>query len=189
MPWLGMFAAVLAGGAAGCVTGLLQTKLGIHPILSGILTMSGLYSVNLFIMGASSNLSLIGQNTVFTFAINGLGMEKELAKTLLALLFCIICVVLLSFFFKTHLGLCIRATGNNEDMVRASSLCGLHQDHRARAIGNACCRAFRRVVAQYQALRDISSGVGMWSSPGFEVIIGEVILGQALRSPWAGDPQ
>ncbi len=59
-PYLGILAAFLAGAAAGCVTGFLQTKVGIHPILAGILTMSGLYSVNLFVLGAKSNLSLIG---------------------------------------------------------------------------------------------------------------------------------
>ena len=67
-PFLGMFLGMLAGALAGVVTGLLQTKLMIHPVLSGILTMSGLYSINIMIMGESSNLSLINGTTVFRLA-------------------------------------------------------------------------------------------------------------------------
>ena len=76
-PLLGLVAALLAGAAAGCVTGLLHTKLEIHPILSGILTMSGLYSINLLAMGNSSNLSLINSNTIFKIAINAFTLSGK----------------------------------------------------------------------------------------------------------------
>ena len=122
-PILGLAGAVAAGAAAGVVTGLLQTKLGIHPILSGILTMSGLYSVNLFALGSRSNLSLIGVDSVFT-KVRDLApaLNREVGKTGVALLFALLAAGVLIWFFTTHLGLCIRATGNNADMVRASSI-------------------------------------------------------------------
>ena len=100
-PLLGLAAALLAGAAAGMVTGLLHTKLGIHPILSGILTMSGLYSVNLLAMGNSSNLSLINSTTIFKMASNLLPfLDKDIVKLLVALLFTAACTILLILFFQ-----------------------------------------------------------------------------------------
>ena len=94
-PFLGIILAVLAGALAGAVTAFLQTKLFIHPVLAGILTMSGLYSINLWVMGGSSNLSLIGKDTIFKSLQNVFGMDANLAKTVLAVLAAGICVVLL----------------------------------------------------------------------------------------------
>ena len=122
-PLLGVLLGFLAGCLGGAVTGVLQTKLQIHPILAGILTMSGLYSVNLAVMGSSSNLSLVGLDTLFHMSFDLFSsMDKEIVKLLLPALFCLVLVVLLALFFKTHEGLCIRATGDNEEMVRASSI-------------------------------------------------------------------
>ena len=122
-PFLGLTAAVFAGFAAGIVTGFLQTKAKIHPILAGILTMSGLYTVNITIMGAP-NVSLIGKKRFYDgFAsLFGENSSGDLPKMILAAVICAICVALLIMFFKTVLGLCIRATGGNKDMVRASSI-------------------------------------------------------------------
>ncbi len=178
-PLLGLLAALLAGAAAGCVTGILHTKLHIHPILSGILTMSGLYSVNLMAMGNSSNLSLINANTIFKMAGDLLPfLDKDLVKLLVALCFSALVLILLILFFKTHVGLCIRATGDNEDMVRASSI---HVDHTkilALAVSNAIIGFSGGLIAQYQSFADINSGVGILVVGLASVIIGEVLLGR-----------
>ena len=122
-PLAGVLLGFLAGSLGGAVTGVLQTKLRIHPILAGILTMSGLYSVNLAVMGSSSNISLVGLDTLFRLAVDLLpGVDKEIVRLLLAGLFCAAVVAALALFLKTHIGLCIRAAGDNEDMVRASSI-------------------------------------------------------------------
>lgn len=153
-PFLGLMAAVFAGFAAGIVTGFLQTKAKIHPILAGILTMSGLYTVNITIMGAP-NVSLIGKKRFYDgFAsLFGENSSGDLPKMILAAVICAICVALLIMFFKTVLGLCIRATGGNKDMVRASSI-----------------------------NTDVNSGSGMIVIGLASVIIGEVIFGKRSLS-------
>jgi putative ABC transport system permease protein len=177
-PFLGILLAIVAGAAAGSVTGLLHTKLGIHPILSGILTMSSLYSVNLFVLGSRSNLSLIGKDSVFSQMLSLLPEDKELVKTAIPLLFCLICAGILIWFFKTHLGLCIRATGNNEDMVRASSINVNTMKIIALAISNACVGLSGAILAQYQGYADISSGIGIVVVGLASAIIGEAIFGR-----------
>ncbi len=177
-PLLGILFAIAAGAAAGAVTGLLQTKLEIHPILAGILTMSSLYSVNLFILGSRSNLSLIGAGTIFSVAQPLLGGSKEVVKTVLPLLVCLICMAALTWFFKTHLGLCIRATGNNEDMVRSSSINVDAMKIVALAVSNACVALSGGVLAQYQGYADISSGIGIVVVGLASAIIGEVFFGR-----------
>lgn len=176
-PILGIIVAILAGGIAGSITGLLQTKMEVHPILAGIITMSGLYSVNLFIMGASSNVTLIGKDTLFTLTGNVLqGMNGNAIKTIPALILCLGVFILLSLLFKTHLGLSIRATGNNEDMVRASSININTTKIIALALANGCIALSGAVIAQYQGFGDISSGTGTMVTGLASVIIGEVLF-------------
>lgn len=176
-PLLGILLAIIAGAAAGTVTGLLQTKLEIHPILAGILTMSSLYSINLYILGSRSNLSLIGSHTIFN-QMAWLSLNNELMKTLIPLIYCFFCTVILIWFFKTHLGLCIRATGNNEDMVRASSINVNAMKITALALSNACIGLSGAVLAQYQGYADISSGIGIMVVGLASAIIGEAIFGR-----------
>lgn len=175
-PYIGILAAALAGAAAGCVTGLFQTKLRIHPVLAGILTMSGLYSVNLLIMGSSSNLSLIGADTVFKILIELLsGLSKDMVKLILPLAVVLMVAAALSVFFKTQIGLCIRATGDNEDMVRASSINVDGTKILALATGNAAIALSGALIAQYQGFADINSGVGIIVVGLASVIIGELV--------------
>ena len=174
---LGILLAIAAGAAAGTVTGLLQTKLEIHPILAGILTMSSLYSINLYILGSRSNLSLIGSDSIFN-QMAWLPINEELMKTLVPLIYCFWCTVILIWFFKTHLGLCIRATGNNEDMVRASSINVNVMKIIALALSNACIGLSGAVLAQYQGYADISSGIGIMVVGLASAIIGEAIFGR-----------
>lgn len=175
-PYLGIASAILAGGLAGCITGLFQTKLYIHPVLAGILTMSGLYSVNLLIMGSSSNLSLIGSNTIFKIIIDAFpNITKEGVKVLLPLCVVIVCVILMILFFKTRIGLCIRATGNNEEMVKASSINVDATKILALAAANGCIALSGALISQYQGFADINSGVGVIVVGLASVIIGELV--------------
>ena len=178
-PLLGVLLGFLAGCLGGAVTGVLQTKLQIHPILAGILTMSGLYSVNLAVMGSSSNLSLVGLDTLFRMSFDLFSsMDKEIVKLLLPALFCLVLVVLLALFFKTHEGLCIRATGDNEEMVRASSINVDVIKILALSISNGYIGLSGAVLAQYQGFADISSGIGIVAVGLASVIIGEGLFGR-----------
>lgn len=178
-PIFGIFMAICAGAFAGVLTGILQTKLMIHPVLAGILTMGGLYTVNLGVMGNSSNLSLIGSDTIFKMIYtNFTGGNRDFGRILLAGLIAVIILVGFHFFFQTQLGLCIRATGDNEDMVRASSINVDMTKIIALAISNGCIALSGGLIAQYQGFADISSGVGILVVGLASVIIGEVILGK-----------
>lgn len=177
-PWLGILMAALAGAAAGAVTGLLQTKLGIHAVLAGILTMSGLYTVNLMILGSRSNLSLIGSDTLFKQIQDLFSVDKDAAYLIIAVLAAALFAAGLIAFFRTHLGLCIRATGDNEDMVSASSIDVHAMKIIALAVSNACVAVSGGLIAQYQGFADISSGTGMLVVGLASVIIGEVFTGK-----------
>ena len=120
-PFLAIPAAMLAGACAGLVTAFLQTNLGVPSILAGIVTNTGLYTVNLMAMGWKANQSLLGSDTVFTLARDA-GIGGAWYELLLAVIVTGLAAVLLRLFLGTHLGLSLRATGDNPDMVRASSL-------------------------------------------------------------------
>ncbi len=177
-PFLGLIMAIIAGIIAGNVTAFLQTKLFIHPVLAGILTMSGLYSINLWVMGGSSNLSLIGQDTVFKYVQNLSGLDANSVKTILAIISALICVIILILFFKTQLGMCIRAVGDNEAMVSASSINVDRTKFIGFGISNALIALSGGLIAQYQGYADINSGMGILVVGLASVIIGEVFLGK-----------
>lgn len=178
-PYLGLLSALGCGMLAGAVTGVLQTKVGIHPILAGILTMSGLYTINLAVMGASSNVTLIGKDTLFQqLYVMFPFFTKDVVKLFVAALLSLAVLLLLIWFFKTHAGLCIRATGNNEAMVRSSSINASAMKVLGLAIANGCVALAGGVVAQYQGYADISSGIGILVVGLASVIIGEAIFGR-----------
>lgn len=177
-PILAIVLAAAAGALSGCVTGLLQTKLGIHAVLAGILTMSALYSVNLLVLGNSSNVSLIGADTLFRQAEGLFGLSREVARTGIAVIAAMLCLALFIIFFRTHLGLCIRATGDNEAMVSASSINVHAMKITALAASNACVAVSGGLIAQYQGFADVNSGSGMLVVGLASVIIGEVFAGK-----------
>ena len=176
-PVAGIVAAAVAGALAGCVTGVLQTKMGIHAVLAGILTMCGLYTINLIVMGSSPNISLINVPTIFK-AAESLGLSKEAARLVIAVAAATVCLMLLILFFRTHLGLCIRATGDNEAMVSASSINVDAMKITALAFSNALVAVSGGLIAQYQGFADVNSGSGMLVVGLASVIIGEVIVGK-----------
>lgn len=177
--WLAILLSILVGGLAGVITGLLQTKCKIHPVLAGILTMSGLYSVNMFVMGERANVTLIGVDTIFTQVSAWMpAIDRNIVKLLLSILVTAVGCVIAILFFRTHIGLCVRAAGDNETMVRASSINVDRVKVLALAFSNAFIAFCGGVIAQYQSFADINSGVGILVVGLASVIIGEVIVGK-----------
>lgn len=178
-PFWGIILSIFAGAVAGAVTGIIQTKIGVHPVLAGILTMSGLYSINLMVMNKSSNLSLIGKDTIYIVFENICGItSSDGAKLILSVLILVVVLLLVIVFFRLQLGLCIRATGDNEDMVRASSIDVDNTKIFALALSNGLIALSGGLLAQYQGFADINSGVGILVVGLASVIIGEVFLGK-----------
>ena len=187
--------ALAAGAAAGFLTGFMQTKLCIHPVLSGIITMNMLYSVNLFLIhiatekidGVKNTNLNFGKNTIFRILFDAFGISVNLTEGIL-LKIAILCgvaavlLILLVWFFSTNTGLAIRATGNNEDMVRASSINVDATKIIAISLANACVALSGAVLAQYQGFADIGSGIGIVVVGLASVIIGEVLFGRRSLS-------
>ena len=171
-PILALPAAMLAGAAAGGITALLQTRFRIPSILAGIITNTGLYTVNLAVMGFSSNVNMLKTDTVFTLLRPLLGPAYRIAPAAAA---AILAAVLLVLFLKTRLGLSIRATGDNPDMVRASSINTGFTITVGLCLANALTALSGALLAQYQKTADINLGTGM-------VIIGlaSLIIGESL---------
>ena len=176
-PFLAVLAAILAGACAGFVTAFLQTRLGVPSILAGIVTNTGLYTVNLMVMGWSSNVSLLKQETLFTM-FRDTGIGGSWYKLILAAGITILAAVMLVWFLGTRLGLSIRATGDNKDMVRASSINPIFTISVGLCVSNALTALSGAVVGQYQKSADINSGTGIVVIGLACLIIGETVLGR-----------
>lgn len=166
-PYLGLLLAFVAGGLCGMVTAFLQTKMHMQPLLAGILTMVALYSINLRIMSGAPNISLFSTNTLFTLIDSGL---------LILLIFSLVIGFVLFGFFKTNLGLMLRATGDNEVMVRSSSINVDRMKFIGMALSNGIVALSGALLAQYQNFADITSGTGMMVLGLAGIIIGEALL-------------
>ena len=173
-PILGLFAAMAAGVCSGFVTAFLQTKMGIQSILAGIIVNTGLYTINIAVMGFASNMNLFNCESVFTWAKTAIGGTWY--KLIVAALIVIIVGVLISFFLNTRLGLSIRATGDNPDMVRASSINTSAMITIGLCVANALTGLSGGLLAQYQKSCDINLGTGMVTIAS--LIIGESIIGK-----------
>ncbi len=172
-PYLALPAAIIAGAAAGFVTAQLQTRFRIPSILAGIITDTGLYTVNLAVMGFSSNVNLLKKDTIYSLLKPTLGtLYRLIPSAVIALL----AVGLMVLFLKTRLGLSIRATGDNPDMVRASSINTSFTITVGLCIANACTALSGAMLAQYQKAADINLGGGMVIIGLASLIIGEALL-------------
>lgn len=167
-PYLALPAAMLAGACAGTVTALLQTRWGVPSILAGIITNTGLYTVNLAVMGFSSNVNMMKADTIFS-AFPGM-------KLVPAVIITVAIAALLVLFLSTRLGLSIRATGDNPDMVRASSINTGFTITIGLAVSNSITALSGAVLAQYQKTADINLGTGMVIIGLASLIIGESIF-------------
>ena len=172
-PILALPAAMAAGAAAGFITSALQTKFRIPSILAGIITNTGLYTVNLAVMGFSSNVNLLKTETIFSMAKETLGSGYKLIP---ALVITLAVGAFLIFFLKTRLGLSIRATGDNADMVRASSINTAFTVTIGLMLSNSLTALSGAVLAQYQKTADINLGTGMVIIGLASLIIGETLL-------------
>ena len=179
-PLLALPAAMAAGACSGFVTAFLQTRLGVESILAGIIVNTGLYTVNLAVMGWSSNLSIYGSDSLFSLAKGLIAADwwnKWHELIVLALILLIVCV-LVTAFFRTRLGLSIRATGDNADMVRASSINPTFTNTVGLCVANALTGLSGAVVGQAQKTADINSGTGIVVIGLACLIIGETIVGR-----------
>ena len=176
-PVLALPAGMLAAAAAGFITAFLQTKLSVPSILAGIVTNTGLYTVNLMAMGWKANQSLLKQDTIFTlFRATGIGGDWN--PILLSGGITVLAGVLLVAFLGTRLGLSIRATGDNRDMVRSSSINPNFTITIGLCVANALTGLSGAVVGQAQKTADINSGTGIVVIGLACLIIGETIVGR-----------
>ncbi|MCM3586079.1 ABC transporter permease [Mesobacillus maritimus] len=194
-PFFATLVAIATGFIAGCFTGLLHTKGKINALLSGILMMIALYSINLRIMG-KSNVSLLSEETVITKLSDfwkGIGMDDAIQsvistigigfipKTWAVLIFMVLLAFavkfLLDWFLKTELGLALRATGNNETMVRSFSVDTDFYKIFGLGLSNALVAFSGALVAQYNGFSDVGMGIGMIVIGLASVIIGEAVFG------------
>ena len=164
-PILALFAAMAAGVCSGFVTAFLQTRLGVESIMAGIIVNTGLYTINLAVMGFSSTMSLVKTDTVFSLAKGSLSFLGGWYKLAIALAMILLAGAAMLGFLGTRLGLSIRATGDNAAMVRASSI-------------NPAFTITVGLLAQYQKSCDINVGTGMVTIALASLIIGETLLGK-----------
>lgn len=174
-PLLGLVLAFMAGALAGCITSQLNTRMEIQPLLAGILVMLGLYSVNLRIMGSKPNISINKSDTIYSVPyLEFLGAFSQIAVSLFILA---IIVPVLYYFLKTRFGFVLRATGDNENMVRASGVNTDLTKLTGLALSGGLVGLSGAMLAQFQGFSDIQMGTGMVVIGLASVIIGEVIFG------------
>ncbi len=192
-PFMATAAGFLGGTIAGAVTGILHTKFHIHSLLSGILVMTALYSVNLHVMG-KSNVPLISEKTLSSYAetlgqrigrgvpsINVFGWDVSLHDASVLVLMLLIsvltgCVVYL--FFRTNLGTAMRATGDNDQMIRAMGVSVSNMVILGLAVSNGLIALSGALLAQYQGFADVQMGIGMVVWGLASVIIGGSLVGK-----------
>lgn len=179
-PYLSIVAAMAAGVLSGLVTALLQTKMGVNSLLAGIIVNTGLYSINIAIMSGSSILNMNRVDTVFTkmaALLKGTALARQ-SKLLTALIAVVIVAVVLGLFLKTRLGLAIRATGDNPDMVRSSSVNPAFTTIIGLCVANSFTALSGCLLAQSQRSVNIDIGTGMVTVALASLLIGGVFLGR-----------
>ena len=179
-PYLSLPAAMGAGMLSGLVTALLQTKMGIDSLLSGIIVNTGLYSINIAVMGGASLLNMNKTETVFT-KLKALLKSTPLSgtyKTVVALIAVALVIAFLTWFLKTRLGLAIRATGNNPDMVRSSSINPAFTTIVGLCISNSFTALSGCLLAQSQKSVNIDIGSGMVTIALASLLIGRAFAGR-----------
>lgn len=185
-PWLSLPAAMGAGMLSGLVTAVLQTRMGVQSLLAGIVVNTGLYSVNLMLTGNKAQLSLSKSDTVFTLlkdALSGTFLGPQYKLVVLAVIVTLV-VVFLSLFLRTRLGLAIRATGCNADMVRSSSINPIFTTTVGLCISNAFTALSGCLMAQQQKSFDISmASSGVLTVALASLLIGGVFFGTRRSIP------
>ncbi|WP_028242097.1 ABC transporter permease [Pseudobutyrivibrio ruminis] len=184
-PFLALFAAMLAGVCAGFVTAFLQTRLGVESILAGIIVNTGLYTINIAVMGFSSIANLFGCDTVFSLGKDtlGAGFIGDWYKVAIVIAIVAIISIALWWFLGTTLGMSIRATGDNADMVKSSSINPTLTITVGLCIANSLTGLSGALIAQYQKSADINIGTGMVTIALASLIIGQTLIGNKGSIP------
>lgn len=179
-PYLALPAAMAAGIASGFITAFLQTKMGVNSLLAGIIVNTALYSVNIAVMGNASLLNLNRYDTVFTKALDFLKGTafSQYYKLIVAVIAVVLVAVFLGLFLKTKLGLAIKATGDNPDMVRSSSINPIFTTIIGLCIANSFTALSGCLLAQSQKSVNIDIGTGMVTVALASLLIGNVFLGK-----------
>ena len=175
--WVALPISMLAGALAGTCTGLIHTKLGIDALLSGILVMTALYSVNLMILGRS-NIPLIDIDSIFSKL--SLSSNEQYNQLLIALIFVVLLLVFIVYLLRTDFGIAMRATGNNPIMSKAM---GVNNDKikiMGLAMSNGLTATSGFLVSQYQGFTDINMGIGIVITG-----LGSVLIADAIKN-WTG---
>ena len=180
-PFITLIFSFLAGSLAGLATGILNTKLQIPGILSGILSMIALYSINIRVMGGRPNIPLLGMATSLTIIQNILSLSKVVSDLLVGFVFSVFIVLIMYWFFGTEMGCAIRATGNNEKMIRALGVDTNVMKTIGLMISNALVSLSGALVTQSQGYADVGMGTGTIVIGLASVIIGEVIFGNRFN--------
>jgi putative ABC transport system permease protein len=190
-PVLATLVAFAAGALAGSITGIIHTRFGINRLLSGILVMTALFSVNLHVMG-KSNVPLMSERTVASIAeawgtrlfgvpvLSVLGWEvstRDVSVLLLALLVAIVVAASLYLFFRTNLGTAMQAAGDNDQMIRALGVNVNTMIVLGLALSNGLIAAAGALLTQYQGFADVQMGIGMVVWGLASIIIGEALVG------------
>lgn len=179
-PYLAIPAAMAAGICSGLITAVLQTRMGIDSLLAGIIVNTGLYSINIAIMDGSSLLNMNKTETVFTKAkalLEGTVFAEQY-RLLVALIAVAAAVAILTVFLNTRLGLAIRATGDNPDMVRSSSINPVFTTTVGLCVANAFTGLSGCLLAQSQKSVSIDIGTGMVTVALASLLIGQVLMGR-----------
>lgn len=179
-PFLSIIAAMAAGIVSGFVTAILQTKMGIESLLAGIIVNTGLYSINIAIMGNSSLVNMNSTTTVFSMLKNALAdtFLADYYKLIIGLIAVILVITFLVFFLRTRLGLAIRATGNNPDMVRSSSINPAFTTTVGLCISNSFTALSGCLLGQSQKSVNIDIGSGMVTIALASLLIGVTFMGK-----------
>ena len=179
-PFLAIPAAMLAGICSGYVTALLQTKFGVESILAGIIVNTGLYTVNLAVMGFSSNVSIFGTDTIFSLfkGFSDSAFWKDWSALILLAVIVVLVCALIKWFLGTTLGLSIRATGDSPAMVRASSINPIFTITVGLCFSNSLTGLAGCLIGQYNKTCDINLGTGMVTIALASLVIGETLCGK-----------
>ena len=178
-PFLALVAAVVSGAVAGFVTAFLQTRLGVESILAGIIVNTGLYTINIAVMGFSSVANLFGCDTIFSIGKDLLGSTVigDWYKVLIVAIILVLISCALWWFMGTTLGMSIRATGDNAEMVKSSSINPTFTITVGLCLANSMTGLSGALIAQYQKSADINIGTGMVTIALASLIIGQTLIG------------
>lgn len=174
-PFPGILFGMIAGGLAGAVTAFLQTKMGVPSIIAGIITNTGLYTVNLAVMGWKANVALLRDETIFTL-FHKTGIGGSWYVLIIGAGVMLVCMFLMKWFLSTRLGLSIRATGDNRDMVSASSIDPKKMVMVGLIISNCLTGLSGALAGQMQKTADINAGTGILVIALACLIIGEAVI-------------